>query len=362
MIDLKRDAFEGINDTGNEFRDLSNVLRQQFENNRAFNELRDKAVDTGIEQGQKDALQLVGNMQVWLDGLIGKTMLGEHEAKAYLDQNPSPEIPAQFASSLPPELRGLSPEAQNALLALREIGEKLQLDSEKSGARPFVITLSGIQGFIRSIVDGLAMLLGFKDAKSGANDSSDGKTPEGPGSGDGKDISETERYEGVAAEALRLVFTPDVIANWHNMTMQQRADHIVAYATYLNNALGISINAIRFEDLGSYSLGYRRSDGLIGINTRLFADGDLGKLGELIDTITHEARHQFQAEVIANPERFEIPAETVAEWKADFENYISPQDDFEGYYKQSIEKDAREFAENVMRRAGINLPKHNGAL
>jgi hypothetical protein len=41
-----------------------------------------------------------------------------------------------------------------------------------------------------------------------------------------------------------------------------------------------------------------------------------------------------------------IDLEQVKSWHLNDENYISPDDDFEGYWKQPVEEDARDFAED----------------
>jgi hypothetical protein len=163
-------------------------------------------------------------------------------------------------------------------------------------------------------------------------------------------------YEGLATEAIGLVFTPEVIENWGRMSIEQRAMYVEAAIIYLNQALGTNVNELRIYDMGTDTYGYRAGEGTIGINLRILADGNIGELGRLIDTILHEQAHQFQREVVANPERFNVPPETVAVWRDNFNNYISGYDDFAGYYMQPVEVHAREFAEEVMNRLGWNVP------
>lgn len=85
-------------------------------------------------------------------------------------------------------------------------------------------------------------------------------------------------------------------------------------------------------------------DNLMGING-----------ADVVDTLFHETFHQIQWQAIENyetngeqavfPEG--ITLEDVKSWHENWQdgNYINGQDDFEGYYKQPLERDAREYAE-----------------
>jgi hypothetical protein len=74
-------------------------------------------------------------------------------------------------------------------------------------------------------------------------------------------------------------------------------------------------------------------------------------LVEILDTLTHEARHQLQGEAIADPSRFpEISPTLIEAWEINNKegNYISPDWWPEGYYTQAVEVDARDFAAAVV--------------
>lgn len=70
----------------------------------------------------------------------------------------------------------------------------------------------------------------------------------------------------------------------------------------------------------------------------------------LMNTILHESRHAFQHECVNNPKFSNVNEFTRASWKNNFDNYISPEDDFEAYEDQEIEKDANYFADGVMNK------------
>ncbi len=64
----------------------------------------------------------------------------------------------------------------------------------------------------------------------------------------------------------------------------------------------------------------------------------------LMGTVAHELRHAYQHEAIRNPSKFEVSDETVKKWKYNFKHYISGNGgNFEKYYNQPVEVDARSF-------------------
>lgn len=72
---------------------------------------------------------------------------------------------------------------------------------------------------------------------------------------------------------------------------------------------------------------------------------DPSKLMDVLNTTTHEARHQLQAKAIADPSRFpEISPPLISEWEHNMQNYDSCEFGYEGYYNQGVEVDARVFA------------------
>ncbi len=64
---------------------------------------------------------------------------------------------------------------------------------------------------------------------------------------------------------------------------------------------------------------------------------------ELIGTVAHELRHAYQHEAIDHPTQFMVSKETIDTWKYNFDHQIDPDVDFDGYYAQDIEVDARSF-------------------
>lgn len=162
--------------------------------------------------------------------------------------------------------------------------------------------------------------------------------------------ADLERIETVA-DIMGEIFTDEVISNWENLSVEERTAYLNEYYAQAGQALGIDTKGVYTADLyemyGYGTQGVNCGDGYLGIDIRLVADSS--QLGELLNTTTHEMRHQLQTDALRNPDAFpDIPQETLDQWEYEFTNYIDPSYDFEGYHNQAIETDARAFAEEVV--------------
>ena len=162
--------------------------------------------------------------------------------------------------------------------------------------------------------------------------------------------ADVERIE-IAADIMGEVFTDEVISNWENLSVEERAAYLNEYYAKAGQALGIDTKGVYVDDLwATYQpgvMGVNCGDGYLGIDVRLMEDPS--QLGELLDTVTHEMRHQLQNDALRNPDAFpDIPEETLEQWQYEMDNYIDGAYDFEAYQSQAIETDARAFAEEVV--------------
>lgn len=162
--------------------------------------------------------------------------------------------------------------------------------------------------------------------------------------------ADLERIE-TAADIMGEIFTDEVISNWENLSVEERTAYLNEYYAQAGQAFGIDTKGVYVADLyemyGYCTQGVNCSDGYLGIDIRLVADSS--QLGELLNTTTHEMRHQLQTDALRNPDAFpDIPQETLEQWEYEFTNYVDPSYDFEGYQSQAIETDARAFAEEVV--------------
>ena len=154
------------------------------------------------------------------------------------------------------------------------------------------------------------------------------------------------------AEIMKEVFAEDVLASWSELTPEEKSVKLNEYYVKAGENLGINTRGVIVEFMDSKSetiaFGYNAGDGYIHLNEAVVEDP--GMLGQVLDTATHEMRHQFQNDAIANPCKFsDIPANIIRTWEYEFRNYVSPEYDYQGYYEQAIESDAREFSEDVLQ-------------
>lgn len=155
------------------------------------------------------------------------------------------------------------------------------------------------------------------------------------------------------AEIMAEVFTEEVLTSWSEMSQEEKTEKLNEYYIKAGENLGIETKGVIVEPMpsepGMIAFGYNSGDGYIHLNEEIVNDPDW--LGQVLETATHEMRHQFQSDVLASPERFpDIPKDILAEWRYEMDprNYINPDYDFEGYYNQTIECDAREYSANVL--------------
>lgn len=89
----------------------------------------------------------------------------------------------------------------------------------------------------------------------------------------------------------------------------------------------------------------------IYINAACLRSVDETVLDNVILTIIHEMRHAMQLQVATGVRRYGVPYHRRRAWRENIANYIQPEHDYEGYYKQPIEFDARAFASHVWQQA-----------
>lgn len=103
-----------------------------------------------------------------------------------------------------------------------------------------------------------------------------------------------------------------------------------------------------FAPKPAYQLGgYNHLTNRIELNSKYLEKADCE---DLLNTILHESRHAFQNKCINTPESVTVKDNIIDVWNDNFDNYISPNEDFEAYENQEIEKDANYFADSVMKK------------
>jgi len=154
------------------------------------------------------------------------------------------------------------------------------------------------------------------------------------------------------AEIMAECFPEGVIVNWSEFSLEEKTEILNEYYVKAGENLGIDTKGVIVEPMtsepGKIAFGYNNGDGYIHLNEAVLDTP--GMFGQILDTVTHEMRHQFQNDVLMNPSNFsDIPNNVVENWEYEFNHYISPDYDYQGYYEQAIECDARDFAEDVLQ-------------
>ena len=150
-------------------------------------------------------------------------------------------------------------------------------------------------------------------------------------------------------EAAKEIFNPGVIENWANLSLEQRKEIAGAYANEVAQAFELQNYAgVYFEDLEPGVGGYNNGDGSIHLSNDLLSAWSSPL--QIMSTITHELRHQYQFEAVQG---YHNVAEDVRkEWEVAQEiyNYDQPYCyDPWGYFYNPLEIDARYAGETVVR-------------
>lgn len=151
------------------------------------------------------------------------------------------------------------------------------------------------------------------------------------------------------SEAAKEIFNPGVIENWANLSLEQRKEIAGAYAAEVADAFELqNFTGVYFEDLDQGVMGYNNGDGSIHLSNTLIAPWTSPL--EIMNTITHELRHQYQFEAVQGYHN--VADDVRKEWATAQEIYSYDQPycyDPWGYTYNPLEIDARYAGETVVR-------------
>lgn len=157
------------------------------------------------------------------------------------------------------------------------------------------------------------------------------------------------------SDAAIRIFTPEVIENWSTMSDAERRSLADAYAAEVAKAFDLeNYTGVIIEQLDPGVLGYNNGDGSIHLSEELFASWT--SPFQIIDTITHELRHQYQSECVDG--LHDVPDSVREEWAVAFQiyNYDHPTCyDPWGYMYNPLELDSRYAGETVVRNLSNSL-------
>lgn len=158
---------------------------------------------------------------------------------------------------------------------------------------------------------------------------------------DGSDVGGNSNDAGFEqVDTLLESFQED---KWNELSLDGKKQAMLDFADYVTSDTGnLNPPTIEFRDdmpYGSYG-GDDPSTNRIEINANMLDDS-----AEAADTIAHEMWHAYQMQCAMDP-----TSDKGREYLDGFNNYISPEYDFEGYQNQMVEAEAREYAQRFKDR------------
>ena len=131
--------------------------------------------------------------------------------------------------------------------------------------------------------------------------------------------------------------------NWENLSVDEQKEQMTDLAQYIIDVTGLEdppkIEFYNNPEEGDYG-GFNRITNTLSINEYMLYQND-----EAADTVAHELWHAYQYERASNPR-----SKLDYMYLENFNDYITPNDDFEGYQSQLLESEARAFAQQIKDR------------
>ena len=131
--------------------------------------------------------------------------------------------------------------------------------------------------------------------------------------------------------------------NWENLSIDEQKEQMTDLAQYIIDVTGLEdppkIEFYNNPEEGDYG-GFNRATNTLSINEHMLYQND-----EAADTVAHELWHAYQYERASNPK-----SKLDYMYLENFNDYITPNDDFEGYQSQLLESEARAFAQQIKDR------------
>jgi uncharacterized protein YukE len=160
--------------------------------------------------------------------------------------------------------------------------------------------------------------------------------------------------DGKAIRKIKRII--DIRRNWEKKDLDERKKWLEDWYNELCEKLGIPPTKFKVEDLedpkGKDAKGVFRAGIIFGLFQSMTIDVDNVEGNDpidVLDTIAHETRHQYQHYLVDHPDKRSdnISLEQIESWKENFDNYKKADDDFQAYRNQPVEADAREAAESM---------------
>jgi len=150
--------------------------------------------------------------------------------------------------------------------------------------------------------------------------------------GIGEDLNDT------GSEQLDSVLDNFREENWGDLSLDEQKQSMTDLAACVASDTGNKNppEIIFRDDMGEGEYGgYNPESNTLEINQNMLDDSS-----EAADTVAHEMWHAHQQQEAMDPS-----SEKGREYQEGFDNYISPEYDFEGYQNQMVEAEARDYAQ-----------------
>lgn len=140
------------------------------------------------------------------------------------------------------------------------------------------------------------------------------------------------------------------LKQWQGMDQDQRLEYLQQQHEAMAKQYHFpptKIATVDLADPAGYDLrGQRRPDQIIIDLDNLQRD----RPWDIQETIAHESRHEMQQYLVAHPDArpAAVPKAQIEAWQANFADYHASSDDFQAYWEQPVEADARSFADEYL--------------
>lgn len=160
-------------------------------------------------------------------------------------------------------------------------------------------------------------------------------------------IKEVKFYDYINETAKALHDIPQLKMNvWEKLTTTERAAVLSETTKRVADILKVPVHDVDYFNSSSEKRGYYNGDGYIHLNSDVLTNPK--NFYDALDTILHESRHAFQRLACSNCNVFGVNLNILEQWRTNFKYYISPELDYQLYYNQPVEVDARKYAESVI--------------
>lgn len=162
-----------------------------------------------------------------------------------------------------------------------------------------------------------------------------------------KDIIDDVSMKKDCIGLVRNFYNEGLDLDYADEGLEGRCEIATSFYNDVKEKMGIDADLV-FANKPPHNLGgYNPLTNRIELNSNYLEKADCE---DLLNTILHESRHAFQNKCIDTPNSVTVKDNIIDVWKDNFDNYIRPDEDFEAYENQEIEKDANYFADSVMKK------------